>query len=353
MRVNRPFSFTSLRRRLDAIRANGLDESGYSMIELVISMSILVIVSTMAVAVLVSIQNTTKLVSWQSNANTELRQFVDSSFADLGTARPRTVCFIGTVSQATLPPGGCVAPAKAVEGLGSALESAGTSHVCYLSHRTDPVANPSGGGSSSATPAADVTNYAKVCLIISDKKLWKVVWQPTATNLNQPDPATVTYSMLGAVDDTVNADGVPATYFRYFGKMLVDGSGTRVTPGTPAAATAKEVTRLFEPVNCSTSTGRLVCSGSKTATTFFNPAARSALFNDYLIPTSATPPTGMIAGDILNITRVQVVVSVITKDKRHARALEYEISLRGSKYQNERCYSGELSLNEKGELKCA
>jgi prepilin-type N-terminal cleavage/methylation domain-containing protein len=348
--LNRPFSFTALRRRLDAIRAEGLNDSGFTMIELVISMSILVIVSTMAIAVLISIQRTTQLVSWQSNANTELRQFVDSSFAELATARPRTLCVgaDGTV-QSTMPRN-C---AKPLEGLGSALESAGTHHVCYLSHRADPVSNTDAVPVAGDAVAAQVTGYARVCLAIINKKLWKVVWlAPSApgTDLNTLIPTTAKYTALGDVDDA-------ASTFRFYGKVLVDGSGAIVSSG----AGAREKTKEIFAAGCSADgSGRLVCATpTSTATTdiALNPSAYvsgttpTAFLTDNLV--AKTVASGKISGAIVNITRMQVVVSVITKDKRHTRALEYDVSLRGSKYQNERCFSDELSLDPAtGVLKC-
>jgi prepilin-type N-terminal cleavage/methylation domain-containing protein len=349
--LSRPFSFTALRRRLDAIQAEGLNDSGFTMIELVISMSILVIVSTMAIAVLISIQRTTQLVSWQSNANTELRQFVDSSFAELATARPRTLCVgaDGTV-QSTMPRN-C---AKPLEGLGSALESAGTHHVCYLSHRADPVSNTAAIPVEGEAAAAQVTGYARVCLAIINKKLWKVVWlAPSApgTDLNTLVPTTAKYTALGDVDDA-------ASTFRFYGKVLVDGSGAVVPAGT---AGAREKTKEIFAAGCSAdSSNRLVCAApasSATTDIALNPSAYvsgttpTTFLTDNLV--AKTVASGKISGAIVNITRMQVVVSVITKDRRHTRALEYDVSLRGSKYQNERCFSDELSLDPAtGVLKC-
>jgi prepilin-type N-terminal cleavage/methylation domain-containing protein len=338
--LNRPFSFTALRRRLDAIQAEGLDESGFTMIELVISMSILVIVSTMAIAVMISTQKTTQLVSWQSNANTELRQFVDSSFAELATARPRTLCVgaDGTV-QSTMPRN-C---AKPLEGLGSALESAGTHHVCYLSHRADPVSNTAAVPVAGDAVAAQVTGYARVCLVV-----WLPPSAPT-TDLNTLVPSTAKYTVLGDVDDA-------ASTFRFYGKVLVDGSGAVVPAGT---AGAREKTKEIFAAGCSDSSGRLVCTApASTAVTdiardpsTYVSGTTPPFLTDNLV--AKTVADGKISGPIVNITRMQVVVSVITKDRRHTRALEYDVSLRGSKYQNERCFSDELSLDPlTGVLKC-
>jgi prepilin-type N-terminal cleavage/methylation domain-containing protein len=325
-------------------RVDCSSDGGFTMAELVVSMSILVIVSTMSIAVLISTQKATKLVSWQSLANSELRQFVDSSFAEIETARPRTVCFGPDGRAQALMPQTCERP---VEGLGSPFESAGEKHVCYLSHRVNPAFDTGTTPEAGVTPTSQV-GYSRVCIAIIDNQLWKAVWALNPSNMNAPVANTVRYTNLGAVSSA-------ASSFRFFGK------------GAPTVAGGVETDVEIIPPDCSVSGATRTCPAYDASTPArvptdisANPAtqipgsAASAFFGDYMVPADRTSHPGQIAGPIANITRMKVVITVETKTGRtsHLRALEYDVSLRGSKYQNERCYTGERTVDSTGALIC-
>jgi prepilin-type N-terminal cleavage/methylation domain-containing protein len=316
-------------------------DAGFTMAELVVSMSILVIVSTMSITVLISTQKATKLVSWQSIANSELRQFIDSSFAEIETARPRTVCFGPDGRALATMPQTCDRP---VEGLGSPFESAGEKHVCYLSHRVDPAFSTATAPSPGVTPVSQV-GYARVCIAIIDNQLWRAVWALNPSNMNAPVASTVRYTNLGAVN-------AAASSFRFFGKGV---------PGAGGVETDVEIV----PPDCTVSGAIRTCPPLTSAVPVRTPTDISALpsdhvvgasptvfFGDYMIP--RTFPTGQIGGAIANITRMKVVIAVEIKTGRtsHLRSLEYDVSIRGSKYQNERCYTGERTVDSTGALKC-
>jgi prepilin-type N-terminal cleavage/methylation domain-containing protein len=330
----------SIRKRLRS-HFDTSSDAGFTMAELVVSMSILVIVSTMSITVLISTQKATKLVTGQSLANTELRQFIDSSFAEIETARPRTVCFgADGRAQATMPQN-CDRP---VEGLGSPFESAGEKHVCYLSHRVDAAFSTATAPAAGVTPSNQV-GYSRVCLAIIKDQLWKAVWALNPSNMNAPVANTVRYKNLGAVD-------AASSSFRFFGKGV---------PGADGVETDVEI----KPLECTVSGSIRTCPAltaavpERTATDLAaSPETQppgttpTSFFGDYMI--NRTFPTGQIAGEIANITRMKVVISVQTKVGRtvHLRDLPYDISLRGSKYQNERCYTGERTVDSTGALKC-
>jgi prepilin-type N-terminal cleavage/methylation domain-containing protein len=332
--------FAAIRTRYRK-RVDPSSDAGFTLAELVVSMSILVIVSTMSIAVLISTQKATKLVSWQSIANSELRQFIDSSFAEIETARPRTVCFGADGNAQAAMPQNCARP---VEGLGSPFESAGEKHVCYLSHRVDAAFSTATAPAAGVTPASQV-GYSRVCIAIIDDQLWKAVWALNPADMNTPLSNTARYTNLGAVDSA-------ASSFRFFGKGAPGAGGVETDIEiAPSECTVSGATRTC-PALTSAVPARAATDIAATPATQPVGTTPTAFFGDYMI--ARTFPTGQIGGAIANITRMKVVIAVRTKtgSTSHLRDLPYDVSLRGSKYQNERCYTGERTVDATGALKC-
>jgi prepilin-type N-terminal cleavage/methylation domain-containing protein len=331
----------TIRKRLRS-HGEASSDAGFTMAELVVSMSILVIVSTMSITVLISTQKATKLVTGQSLANTELRQFIDSAFAEIETARPRTVCFGADGRSQREMPQNCDRP---VEGLGSPFESAGEKHVCYLSHRVDAAFSTATAPAAGVTPANQV-GYSRVCIAIVNDHLWKAVWALNPSNMNAPVANTVRYKDLGVVDAATSS-------FRFFGKGVPGADGVETDIEIkPPECTVSGSTRTCPPVTASVPE-RTPTDLAASPDTHPPGSTPTSFFGDYMI-TRSSPSLGQIGGPIANITRMKVVISVQTKVGRtvHLRDLPYDISLRGSKYQNERCYTGERTADSTGALKC-
>jgi hypothetical protein len=303
------------------------NDAGFTMAELVITMSLLVMVSIMAISVLLSTQRATKLVSWQSNANSQLRFISENTFAELETARPRPVCLDAGGRSTSTMPSNC---SRVKEGVGSPLESAGEKHVCYLSYRADPAISDA----SATVSNSKIYNYVWVCLAIIGKFLYQVEWDRPAppaviADLNAlPSISAGKYSVIGEVD-------AANSFFTYFGKKY------------------SETCR-----GCTTGNGRedsvkltLPSTSASTAILKADPAGGSLPLNDKLVqkdlPTT-DPLKGQITGQIKTITRLQVKLAVKTTDGKHVRDAVYDVTLRGARYQNERCWTGEKVLKDSG-----
>jgi hypothetical protein len=146
---------------------------------------------------------------------------------------------------------------------------------------------------------------------------------------------------LGDVDQT-------ASRFRFFGKAFVGGAETEVEV-FPAGCTASGSSSTCL---ASAEAATVLASTPSNYTTGTSPAE---VFKDNLVErtTSAdASAAGQIGGAITTITRMKVVIAVRTKSGDNLRSLEYDVSLRGSKYQNERCYTGERTIDISGKLTC-
>lgn len=296
-------------------------DDGFTMIELVISMSILLIVMTMSMAVLLSTQKATQLVSWQSNANSELRQFADSLTAELETARPRTLCKNQNGTIMSTMPQTCSRP---VEGDGSPLESAGEKHVCYLSHREAPASFNSDAFSSTSS-GTETNNYHRVCVAIIGTTLYRVAWAINGTDVNSPVVSNVEYLVIGEVDPDNSS-------FTYWGKTFAGGAETSAQI-VPSTTSADQGWLTDDPK------------------TYIPGSALGTKMKDKQV--AKTVSGGRVTGAIAGITRVRVVLAVRTKDLKRSRKLEYDVSLRGAVFQNERCYTGERTVDSNGNVTCA
>jgi hypothetical protein len=310
---------TRLRSRLrevpDSSETNGLGDGGFTLAELVMTMSILVMVSVMAIAVMLSTQQATKLVSWQSNANSELRFISENTFAELETARPRSLCLGADGKSQLAMPSTCT---RVQEGIGSPLESAGEKHVCYLSHRVDPALGTD----------SKIYSYQRVCLAIIGEQLYQVEFLANTSNLNAPT-GTPTYRVVGNIDPANSS-------FAYYGKRFNTTLGREETVKLNLAAAADTALAANPLIPTGTRLqDKMVAATTNISGTF----------------------TGQLTGPIKTITRLEVKLSVITRDGKHTRDAVYDVTLRGARYQNERCWTGEkvaknVDANTDGSLSC-
>ena len=184
--------------RQRAPRRTDADDRGFTLVELAIAMSLVVVVGAMASLVLFGVRSVSTSVAWRAEANTEIRQLIDQTFADLAAARPLAQC------QALANDGTC---AKITESrldptdpssTPNVLLSAIGNEVCYRSQRRDPVV----AGDTNVTPL-----YWKVCLGIDGAGALKLAATPPTTTSTYDnvafDSAATKQRTLGKVDTTL------------------------------------------------------------------------------------------------------------------------------------------------------
>jgi prepilin-type N-terminal cleavage/methylation domain-containing protein len=226
------------------------DEAGFTLIELAVSLGILSIVMTLAFSILVSTMNISSVVSWQSTSNTELRQLMDSVFADVETARPALGCdrnhdgqidISATSTEKLLSRNTCPDINDFIERSDGVLLVASPDRICYNTNRL--LARQAG----TANPA-----YAPVCLAVVSNELHLETFLPPQADtddwnesitLGAPNRSPNRIQVLGRVDPSAKSptgDG----YFEFY--KAWDGSGPKplpltgtqsVTIGTTAAIT--------------------------------------------------------------------------------------------------------------------
>ncbi len=219
------------------IRSN--DDGGFTLIELAVSLGLLSIVMTMAFSILLSTMNISSVVSWQSTSNTELRQLIDSVFADVETARPALGCDLNhdgqitTLDEKVLRTGTCSDINNIVERSDGVLLFASPDRICYNTNRL-----------LSRQVGTSNPPYAPVCLAVVGSELRLETFLPARTGIDDwnesitSGPRTLDrYRVLGRVDPsastaTVTGDG----YFEYYkagddGDVLLTGNESITVSG--------------------------------------------------------------------------------------------------------------------------
>jgi prepilin-type N-terminal cleavage/methylation domain-containing protein len=218
------------------------DDGGFTLIELAVSLGILSIVMTLAFSILISTMNISSVVSWQSTSNTELRQLIDSVFADVETARPSFGCDLNhdgqittTSNEIVLTSNTCPDINNIVERSDGVLLVASPDRICYNTNRL--LSRQAG---TSANPP-----YAPVCLavVVNELRLETFAqpsdiedWNASITSgVRSPDRIRV----LGRVDPKAASSNGGDGYFEYYkaggnGPELLEGSHS-VTVGTADA----------------------------------------------------------------------------------------------------------------------
>jgi prepilin-type N-terminal cleavage/methylation domain-containing protein len=202
-------------------RAN--DDGGFTLIELAVSLGILSIVMTLAFSILVSTMNISSVVSWQSTSNSELRQLIDSVFADIETARPSLGCDrdrngkidLATTSTEKAVTYGCNLN-SVIEQSDGVLLVASPDRICYNTNRflSRQVGTPN--------PA-----YAPVCLaVVNNQLLLQTFTPPASTDLATDWNTPITSGglirpvagtrVLGRVDPKATTAASGDGYFEYF-----------------------------------------------------------------------------------------------------------------------------------------
>jgi prepilin-type N-terminal cleavage/methylation domain-containing protein len=263
-------------------------DSGFTLIELAVSMAILSIVSVLAMSILVSTRNISRVVSWQSASNFELRQLIDTVFADVETARPAMGCDTNSDGRADTTTVSSDCGAKMVERADPVLLIAGPNRLCYYSNRLQT--RTTGSSGSNYNPA-----YVPVCLAVVGTTLRLEQFDaPTTDSVNWNRSLVTgsvpTYRALGTVDPS------PEGYFQYF-----KANSTNALVGTDSATVV----------------------GTSTPDTGLLVDTQRALVNSVLL-------------------RVRLKLGSSAADSSHTRDVAYRITLRSARYSAERCGLGNI-----------
>jgi prepilin-type N-terminal cleavage/methylation domain-containing protein len=218
----RPLSF--LRSRFTG------DDSGFTLVELAVSMGILTIVSTLAVTVLISTQKLSSVIGWQSASNSELRLLIDDVFADIGTARPAFGCDTdsdGKADTLDASPTICQGDRKMVESNAPVLLVAAPNRLCYYTNRIQ-----------SRQVSATVSNppYTPVCLAVEGTQLRLETYPVPVGDWNATISGTArvpSIRNLGTVDPSITTQG----FFEYYKPKDAVGSEVKLTESVPVTVT--------------------------------------------------------------------------------------------------------------------
>ncbi len=288
-------------RQYLATRSN--EDRGFTLIELAVSLGLLSIVMTMAFSILISTMNISSVVSWQSTSNTELRQLIDSVFADVETARPALGCDLNHDGQITTSAGSaekvlktstCTDINNIVERSDGVLLVASPDRICYNTNRL--LARQA----STANPP-----YAPVCLAVVGRELRLETFSQPAANddwnasitsgSRSPDRIRV----LGRVDPSAKSptgDG----YFEYY--KAWDGVG----PKPPLLTGIQLVTvGTADPIN-----NALNDADRQTVNTV--------------------------------VMRARIAYGATGAQANRTRDIVYRVALRAARYSSERCGTGNI-----------
>jgi prepilin-type N-terminal cleavage/methylation domain-containing protein len=241
----------TIRRNL-ATRSN--DDCGFTLIELAVSLGILSIVMTLAFSILVSTMNISSVVSWQSTTNTELRQLIDSVFADVETARPPLGCDTDHDGQITLTDGNVLRSScdinDVVERPDGVVLVASPDRICYNTNRLL-------ARQASTSVNANNPPYAPVCLAVVDKELRIETFLPAQSTTDDWNESITSGSrspdrirVLGQVDPSAKSplgDG----YFEYYKAWDGVGPKPQALTGNQSVTvgSAPEITNALEPAD--------------------------------------------------------------------------------------------------------
>ena len=281
------------------------DDRGFTLIELAVSLGILSIVMTLAFSILISTMNISSVVSWQSTSNTELRQLIDSVFADVETARPALGCDLNHDGQATLSTekvlksSTCTDINNIVERSDGVLLVASPDRICYNSNRL--LSRQAGTSASSNNPP-----YAPVCLAVVGRELRLETFLPPqaatgdwnasiTSGVRSPDRIRV----LGRVDPSA-ASPTGDGYFEYY--KAWDGVG----PKPPLLTGGESVTvGTADPIT-------------------------NALKDDDRQAVNTV------------VMRARIAYGATGAQAKRTRDIVYRVALRAARYSSERCATGNI-----------
>jgi len=166
------------RPRRTGRRICGHNDSGFSLVELAVTLGLLALAGTMAMTMLLTINRVSTEVGSRSDASTEQRRTLDDVFEQLATARGQVRC---TDPAAATTLAAC--RAGRVTEIGTPITEASTAKVCFLSRRP---AQTTGTPTLTATPWKLCLNYHSASGVLALER-----YQPTG-ELNPTYPGSPT-----------------------------------------------------------------------------------------------------------------------------------------------------------------
>jgi prepilin-type N-terminal cleavage/methylation domain-containing protein len=244
-------------------------DAGLTLIELVVSMSLLAIVGLMSSMVMLGTRKVAEQVTWRADNNTQLRDLIDRTFADLSSARSPALCIdtaCDRITESRSDPKDPTSPPLGV------LVSADDYGLCYLSQRSDAI--------GLTDPRAVLQPYWKVCLraesppvgsglAAGQRELYLSLYEPLDSDraYGQLDAASAFASVASTRRRLSVVDVRERVPFRYtdLSGTVVSGatlaSPAALDPGGELAAVAKIELRLqltsFDRQGRARQTGRL------------------------------------------------------------------------------------------------
>jgi prepilin-type N-terminal cleavage/methylation domain-containing protein len=287
------------------LKARFNDESGFTLVELAVSLGILSIVMTLAFSILVSTMNISSVVTWQSTSNTELRQLIDSVFADVETARPALGCdrnhdggidVSATSTEKLLSRNTCPDINDFIERSDGVLLVASSDRICYntnrLLSRQAGIANPP---------------YAPVCLAVVDNELRLETFSAPLADTDDWNESIT----LGAPNRSPNR-------IRVLGRV------------DPKAASASGGDGYFEYYKAGDNGPELLPTGSFSVTVGDADTISTALDDD--------------ARKLVNtvVLRARIRYGATGAQAKRTRDIVYRVALRAARYSSERCATGNI-----------
>lgn len=228
------------------------DDRGLTLIELVVSMSLLAVVGLMSSMVMLGTRKVAEQVTWRADNNTQLRDLIDRTFADLSSARSPAQCIDTACDRITESRSDPTDPTSPPPGV---LLSADDYGLCYLSQRSDAI------GLTDAQSA--LQPYWKVCLRAEtpptasglpdgQRELYLSLYEPSSSEraYGQLDPATAFASAPTTRRRLSVVDVRQRVPFRYTDLEGAAVAGTELAapgaldPGGPLAGVAKVELRI-------------------------------------------------------------------------------------------------------------
>lgn len=262
-----------------------------TLVELVVSMSLLAVVGLMSSMVMLGTRKVAEQVTWRADNNTQLRELIDRTFADLSSARAPAQCIDTACDRITESRSDPTDPTSPPPGVLVAADDYG---LCYLSQRSDAI------GLTDAQSA--LQPYWKVCLRA----------EAPATDAGLPTGQRELYLSLYE----------PLSGERAYGQL----------DAATAFASAPSTRRRLAVVDV-----------RERAPFRYTDLSGTVVPGPELASPSALDPGGLLAG----IAKVELRLQMTSFDSRgrikQTGRLSFTAALRSSRYQQERFWNGDRS----------
>lgn len=277
--------------RRSAARGGTGRDAGLTLIELVVSISLLSVVGLMSSMVMLGTRRVAEQVTWRADTNSELRDLIDRTFADLSSARSPALCLDATCDRITESHSDPLDPTSPPLGV---LVSADDYGLCYLSQRSDAI--------GLADARAVLEPYWKVCL--------RAQLPPVTAGL---------------------PTGQRELYLSLFEPLESDRAYGQLDPTTAFGSSPSSSRRLA------------VVDVRERVPFRFTDLSGQLVTGSALSSPSALDPGGLLAG----VAKVELRLQLTSFDRqgrvKQTGRLKFTAALRSSRYQQERYWNGDRS----------